>query len=127
MEEIIFNEDRVAEMNLTAEKFFDLLDSYAKKYNLFWKRGYSKDLRVSSMYESFEFSIASNGKGYIIIKQMIHFPLTGGSHTQFKGGLQEPLSLEEAFIYVSEHSKAKYTDEVVEFNEEVQRKVNGCK
>lgn len=110
-------------MNLTGEQFFELLDSYSEKYGIKWRPGYSKELRLESMYESFEFSIGTNGKGFIAIKQMIHYPFTGGSHVQFKGGLKEPLSLEEAFIYVSEHTKGKYTGEVVDFNKEVQRKV----
>ena len=87
--------------------------------------GTYKDFRVSTLYEAFEFSITED----LLVCQMLHIPKISKSakhskiyHKEFQGGLSEGLTLEEAVIYVAEHTMSKYRGNII-YNKKVFEKV----
>ena len=66
--------------------------------------GVYNDYRVSTEYESFEFSLDNDG----LIYQMIHIPAIGNTHREFSPGLKEGLTLDEAKHYIYYHTLSKY-------------------
>ena len=106
------------------------LEEYSNKYNIKVQKGYYKDLRLSTMFESFEFDLY-NYKNQIIVQNMIHIPNIFVAdkkwHTEFKGGLTKPFTIEDCFKYVNLHSKSKYTNERINIDNDMQEKIGHTK
>ena len=105
-------------------------EKYSKKYNVKVQKGYYKDIRLSTMYESFEFNLC-NYKNEIVIQNMIHIPKFFISdkkwHTEFKGGLEKPFTIEDCFKYVILHSETKYMNKRVDIDDDMKEKIGHTK
>lgn len=89
----------------------DELEKYSKQFGIKVTEGYYKAVRLSTIFESFEFNFHINSDGVAEIVNLWHDPkLVGGSlHKEFSSNLEKPFTLLECFIYVNKHSKAKYS------------------
>lgn len=105
-------------------------EKYSKKYNVKVQKGYYKDIRLSTMYESFEFNLC-NYKNEIVIQNMIHIPNFFISdkkwHTEFKGGLEKSFTIEDCFKYVILHSETKYMNKRVDIDNDMKEKIGHTK
>lgn len=105
------------------------INNFSEKYNIKVNKGNYKDIRLSTMFESFEFNLYNNGN-HIQIDNMIHLPnliTNTGWHTEFKGGLNKAFTLEDCFKYANYHSRSKYTNEFIVFDDDLKYKIGNKK
>lgn len=103
------------------------LDELSNRYGLTWTYGTVEEIRVSSKYESFEFTVNEDGT----ITNMYHFPpiyrTRTDMHKEFRKNLILGLTVEEAMIYIREHGEAKYRGKLRRFSPKVREKVKKYK
>lgn len=102
--------------------------SWSKLKVLEIQEGTYADFRVHTIFEDFEFDLHHN----FLVRQMLHLNKKGENrkdiHNEFKSKLKVGLTLEEAVVYVAEHTIAKYLrDSAIVFNKDVYEKVKAHK
>lgn len=107
----------------------DELEKYSKQFGIKVTEGYYKSVRLSTMFESFEFNFHINKDGEAEIINLWHDPkLLGGSlHREFSSNLEKPFTLLECFIYVNKHSKSKFSGKPFIYSKGMKAKVQNRK
>lgn len=114
-------------LNIYGIDCFSKLQNLSNEFNINVAKGYYKDIRLSTMYESFEFSFGNEKE--MLVFNMLHIPnkFDGKYHTEFRGGLENPFTLYDCFLYVSTHTKTKFTPEFIVWDKDVEQKIGDKK
>ena len=101
------------------------LEKYSKQFNIKVSEGYYKSVRLSTMFESFEFNFHINKEGEAEVVNLWHDPkLVGGSlHKEFSSNLEKPFTILDCFIYDNKHSKSKFSGIPYRYSNDMKDKV----
>lgn len=101
----------------TLEDISKDLETYGKQFNIKVSEGYYRTVRLSTMYESFEFDYTVNESRCVRVFNMLHVPMLYGMsvHKEFKSDLNVPFSLLDCFVYVNVHSASKFGGSFVKY------------